>query len=102
MGGRRFQGVRYGSMSRDVPGNYAELEKKYRELADALHMIRRAVDRAVRAGILPSVDHRPRRRVTPLQECEAIARAIYSAAGKPKGASAIEPLAGLDRDLPTA
>jgi hypothetical protein len=88
-------------MNKDVATNYAELEKKYRELADALHMIRRAVDRAVRAGILPSVDHRPRRRITPLQECEAIARAIYAAAGKPKSASGVEQLAGLDRDRPT-
>ena len=88
-------------MSKDIATNYAELEKKYRELADALHMIRRAVDRAVRAGILPPVDHRPRRRVTPLQECEAIARTIYAAAGKHKSASGAEQLAGLDRDLPT-
>ena len=85
-------------MGDDIATNYAELEKKYRELSDALHMIRRAVDRAVRAGILPSVDHRPRRRVTPLQECEAIARAIYAAAGKHKALSGADELAGLDRD----
>ena len=85
-------------MGEDIATNYAELERKYRELSDALHMIRRAVDRAVRAGILPTVDQRPRRRVTPLQECEAIARAIYAAAGNQKGAAGIDELAGLDHD----
>ena len=87
-------------MGEDIATNYAELERKYRELNDALHMIRRAVDRAVRAGILPTVDHRSRRRVTPLQECEAIARAIYAAAGNQKGTADADHLAGLDRERP--
>ena len=87
-------------MGEDIAANYAELERKYRELNDALHMIRRAVDRAVRAGILPTVDHRPRLRTTPLQECEAIARAIYAAAGNRKNAPVAEELAGIDRDRP--
>ena len=90
----------WGKMGEDIADNYAELERKYRELNDALHMIRRAVDRAVRAGILPTVDHRPRLRTTPLQECEAIARAIYAAAGNRKNASAAEDLAGIDRERP--
>ncbi len=90
----------WGKMGEDIATNYAELERKYRELNDALHMIRRAVDRAVRAGILPTVDHRPRLRTTPLQECEAIARAIYAAAGNRKNASVAEDLAGIDRERP--
>ena len=87
-------------MSKDIATNYAELERKYRELSDALHMIRRAVDRAVRAGILPSVDRRPQRRTTPLQECEAIARTIYAAAGKQKNGAMPDELAGLNGDRP--
>jgi len=90
----------WGKMGEDITANYAELERKYRELNDALHMIRRAVDRAVRAGILPTLDHRPRLRTTPLQECEAIARAIYAAAGNRKNASVAEDLAGIDRERP--
>jgi len=84
-------------MGEDIATNYAELEKKYRELAEALHMIRRAVDRAVRAGILPSIEQRPRRHVTPLQECEAIARAIYTAAVNRKNSPGSDRLAGIDR-----
>ena len=86
---------------KDIATNYEELEKKYRELADALQMVRRAVDRAVRVGLLPSLEHRPRRQSTPLEECEAIARAIYAAAGKPKNPSGADRLAGLNRDRPT-
>ena len=89
-----------GKMGEDTAANYAELERKFRELNDALHMIQRAVDRAVRAGILPTVDHRPRLRTTPLQECEAIARAIHAAARNRKNASVAHDLAGIDLDRP--
>jgi len=41
-------------------------------------MIRRALDKAFRAGLLPY----ERTGITPLEECEAIARAIYAAAAK--------------------
>jgi hypothetical protein len=88
------------TMSDDIATNYAELERKYRELADALRMIRRAVDRAVGAGVLPSIGRSPLRRVTPLQECDTIARTIYAAAGKQQNRSGRDEMAGLDHDQP--
>jgi uncharacterized hydantoinase/oxoprolinase family protein len=68
-------------MSDIVAAEYAELLKSYRDLADGVRMIRRAVERAFHAGVLPPVE---REAMTPLQECEAIARAIYAAAVKQK------------------
>ena len=52
--------------------------EKYDDLVDGIRLIRRAVDRAVRVGILP----RERIGVTPREECEAIARSIYAAVEK--------------------
>ena len=64
----------------DSPGSdYAELLKKYHDLAAGVRMIRRAVDKASRAGVLPPID---RIGISPLEECEGIARAIYAAAAK--------------------
>jgi hypothetical protein len=56
---------------------YFDLVNRYGELADGVRMIRRAVDRAIRAGVLSPLDRNPS---TPLQECEAMARTIYAAA----------------------
>ena len=53
---------------------YANLLKDYRDLTEGVHMIRRATDRASRAGVLPALNQTTK---TPLQECEAIARMIY-------------------------
>jgi len=53
---------------------YANLLKDYRDLTEGVHMVRRATDRAFRAGVLPALDQATK---TPLQECEAIARMIY-------------------------
>jgi hypothetical protein len=64
-------------MSDIVAAEYAELLKNHRDLVDGVHMIRRAVERAFHAGVLPPLE---REVMTPLQECEAIARAIYAAA----------------------
>jgi hypothetical protein len=64
----------------DSPGSdYAELLKKYHDLAASVRMIRRAVEKASRAGVLPPID---RIGISPLEECEGIARAIYAAAAK--------------------
>jgi hypothetical protein len=54
-----------------------DLPTSYDELADGVRMIRRAVDRAVRAGVLPPIEGSSDQ---PLQQCEAMARAIYAAA----------------------
>jgi hypothetical protein len=56
-------------MNEDVSDDYAELLKKYRDLVEGVRMIRRALDKAFRAGILPH----ERIGITPLEECEAIA-----------------------------
>lgn len=53
---------------------HANLLKNYHDLTEGVHMIRRATDRAFRAGVLPALDQATK---TPLQECEAIARVIY-------------------------
>jgi hypothetical protein len=71
-------------MSDIVAAEYAELLKSYRDLADGVRMIKRAVERAFHAGLLPPVEHDA---MTPLQECEAIARAIYAAAVRQKQSS---------------
>jgi hypothetical protein len=65
-------------MSENLGDEYAELLKKYHDLAAGVRMIRRAVDKAFRAGIVPY----ERIGITPLEECEAIARAIYGATVK--------------------
>jgi uncharacterized hydantoinase/oxoprolinase family protein len=84
-------------MSANLTTEYAELLQNYRNLVQGVGMIRRAVERAFRAGVLPSVD---RSGSTPLQECEAIARAIYAAAVQHKDQSTGGRLAGLDPDDP--
>jgi hypothetical protein len=61
----------------------AALLEKYDDLVDGIRLIRRAVDRASRVGILPH----GRIGVTPREECEAIARAIYAAAEKRQGSA---------------
>jgi hypothetical protein len=73
---------------------YSELLRNYRELADGVRLIRRAVQRACRAGVLPAIDEVGR---SPQQECEAIARAIYKSAlaSRPHHGA---PLAGLTPD----
>lgn len=58
---------------------YVELLKNFNALADGIRMIRRAAERASRSGVLPPIDHSCK---TLLQECEAIARAIYCSARK--------------------
>lgn len=74
-------------MSDIVAAEYAALLKSYRDLADGVRMIRRAVERAFHAGVLPPVE---REAMTPLQECEAIARAVCAAAGMQKQSSHTE------------
>jgi hypothetical protein len=73
---------------------YSELLRNYRELTEGVRLIRRAAERASRAGVLPTVDDVGR---SPQQECEAIARAIYKAALTPKRHHDM-PLAGLSPD----
>jgi hypothetical protein len=67
----------YPAMNENLAADYAKLVKEYCELADRVRMIRRAVEKAFHAGVLSSIEPI---RITPLQECEAIARAIYRAA----------------------
>ena len=64
------------AMSDSFTAEYAKLMDDYRGLVDGIHLIRRAVDRAHRGGVLPAVDEAGK---SPLQECEAIARAIHRA-----------------------
>jgi hypothetical protein len=66
-------------MSESPGSDYAELLKKYNDLVAGVRMIRRAVEKASRAGALPPID---RIGVSPLEECEGIARAIYAASAK--------------------
>jgi len=73
---------------------YSELLRSYRELAEGVRLIRRAVQRAGRAGVLPAIDEVAR---SPQEDCEAIARAIYKAALTPKRRHGVH-LAGLDSD----
>jgi hypothetical protein len=85
-------------MSDNLAADYEELVKSYRELGEGVRMIRRAVERASRAGVLPAIDEPGR---TPLQDCEAIARAIYQcAAGRNRDVGAAT-LAGLVPDDPS-
>ena len=64
-------------MSQNPTDEYAKLLQKYHDLAAGVRVIRRAAERAFRNGALPPVE---RIGVTPVEECEAIARAIYAAA----------------------
>jgi hypothetical protein len=83
-------------MSETLASDDADLMQRYCDLADAVRMIRRAAERAVRAGVLPPFEHQSS--FTPLQECEAIARALYAAAGRQKPYPGSSTLAGLSRD----
>jgi hypothetical protein len=74
-----------------------DLHQRYRDLVDAVHMIRRAAERAIRAGVLPAIElHRTG--TTPLQECEAVARVLYAAAGRRSRDAGPNGLAGLSAD----
>ena len=53
--------------------------RKYRELTQGIRMIREAVEQTFGAGLLPAGEYAG---ATPLEECEAIARAIHAAGGK--------------------
>ena len=77
-----------------LAGEYSELLRNYRELADGIRLIRRAVQRASRAGVLPAIDDAGH---SPQQECEAIARVIYQSTLTSKRYPGV-PLAGLDSD----
>jgi hypothetical protein len=60
-----------------TPGDV--LLQNYRELCEAVHMIREAVETAFGLGVLPK--RRAYRRYTG-QDCEAIVRAIHAAADR--------------------
>jgi hypothetical protein len=81
-----------------VAEEYSELLRSYRELTDGVRLIRRAVQRAYRAGVLPAIDDTG---LSPQQECEAIARAIYKSALAPRRPRDV-PLAGLGADESSA
>ena len=70
------------ALSGSFAAEYEKLSSDYRDLIEGIRMIRRATDRAHRGGVLPAVDGEGR---TPLQECEAIARAIYRSVRTPRG-----------------
>ena len=55
---------------------YDQLLKNYRDLTMAERNIREAVELSFGASLLPSGEHTG---ATPVDECEAIARAIYAA-----------------------
>ena len=61
---------------------YADLLKRYRELADAVHMVRRAAERAARANVLPSLSRDFHAGMGGVEECEMIARALYAAGAR--------------------
>ena len=82
-------------MSENLAADYAQLVQKYCELVDGVRMIRRAVEKAFHAGVLSSTEPIG---ITPPQECEAIARAIYGAAVKHKDHVGAGHLAGLNPD----
>jgi hypothetical protein len=84
------------SMSENPAAEYADLLRRYHELVEAVHMVRRAAERAARVNALPAIEA-DQAGSTPLQECEAVARALYAAAGRQRqqGASV---LAGISRD----
>jgi len=74
-------------MSKTAP-HYDELLKQYEELSTGIRMIRRAVEKAHRTGVLPSIG---RIGTTPLEDCEEIARAIYAAATRRPGRAGVVP-----------
>jgi hypothetical protein len=82
-------------MSETLAADYAKLVKEYCALADGVRMIRRAVEKAFHAGVLSSVKPIG---ITPLQECEAIARAICEAAVNRKCDVRARNIAGLCPD----
>jgi hypothetical protein len=61
---------------------YEDAMRKYRELAQSVGMIREAVEQTFGAGLLPPGEYTG---ATPIEECEAIARAIYAAGEKRRG-----------------
>jgi hypothetical protein len=69
-------------MNQQLAAAYDKLLKDYSDLTNGVRMIRRAIDRACRAGALPAIE---RVGITPLEECEAIARVIYAVAARQKG-----------------
>jgi hypothetical protein len=88
--------VQVEDMSETLASDNGDLMQRYCDLADAVRMIRRAAERAVRAGVLPPFEHQTS--FTLLQECEAVARALYAAAGRQKPYAGSTTLAGLSRD----
>jgi hypothetical protein len=82
----------------NLADEYSELLINYHELAEGVRLIRRAVERACRAGVLLAIDL-PRN--TPRQECEAIARAIYQSALTARHHDETTSLAGLSPDDPS-
>jgi hypothetical protein len=86
------------SSSNDFADDYVRLLKDYRDLAEGVRMIRRAADKACRAGLLPTMDHSGK---TPLEECEAVARAIYLSVMAQDRDPAPPALAGLNPDEPS-
>jgi len=62
---------------------YQEAMRQYRELTQGVRMIREVVEQTFGAGVLPAGEYAG---ATPLQECEALARAIYAAGEQSKGA----------------
>jgi hypothetical protein len=61
---------------------YQEAMRQYRELTQGVRMIREAVEQTFGAGVLPAGEYAG---ATPLEECEALARAIYAAGEQRKG-----------------
>jgi hypothetical protein len=58
---------------------YGDLLQKYHDLASGVRLIRRAVDKACRSGVLQPMTQLG---TSPIEECEAIARVIYASATK--------------------
>jgi hypothetical protein len=85
-------------MNDNLAADYQELLNSYRDLAEGVRMIRRAAERAFRAGVLPAIGEVDK---TPLQECDAIARAIYRAAVGPNRDVSADSLVGLIADDPS-
>ena len=79
-------------MSDDIAADFEKLQNDFRALSEGVRMIRRAVDRASRSGALPPMEQGG---MTPIQECEAIARVIYRAAFKLDSRASAATLAGL-------
>jgi hypothetical protein len=82
-------------MNENLAADYAKLVREYCELADRVRMIRRAVQKAFQAGVLSSIGPIG---ITPLQECEAIARVIYETTANRKGDIRLRNVVGLGSD----